>query len=402
MSRFLPYSPDQAYLLPPSVKDELGKDHLCFFVHEVVEWLDLSEFEQEYSEEGGVLYAPELMLKVWLYAYALGITSARRLEQRIREDLALRYLAGGAKPDNWALSAFRRRHARALNDAFTQVLELARWWKLGKLGTVAVDSTRIRAAASREQVDTEQRLRNERARLRRQVRQWQQQCNRDDPDEGAGERLGQSTLEQLQERLASIPRRLERLRKSGTGKLPRTDPQARCLRSREGFLVAYTAEMAVNEEHLITAQRVTQAAADNHSLLPLVEQVRQRCGTRPGRLLADAGFFASGNLRALQAQGIDAYIPDSNLARALNRGEPLRDGPDAHTDPQLLAMRRKLRSPIGRRVYQRRKALVEPAFGVLKQQRGMRQFRTRGLVKVGCEFTLACLAYNLTRLYTLV
>jgi transposase len=78
MTRFLPYSPDQAYLLPPSVKDELGNDHLCFFVHEVVEWLDLSLFEQEYSEEGGALYAPQLMLKVWLYAYALGITSAWR------------------------------------------------------------------------------------------------------------------------------------------------------------------------------------------------------------------------------------------------------------------------------------------------------------------------------------
>jgi transposase len=401
MSRFLRYSPDQAYLLPPSVKDELGKEHLCFFVHEVVEWMDLSGFEQEYSEEGGALYAPELMLKVWLYAYALGMTSARRLEQRIREDLALRYLAGGAKPDNWALSAFRRRHARALNDAFTQVLELARRWKLGKLGTVAVDSTRIRASASRERVDTEQRLRNERARLRRQVRQWQQQCNREDPDEGAGARMSQPTREQLQERLASIPRRLERLHKSGMSKLPRTDPEARWLRSREGFVVAYTAEMAVNDEHLIPAQQVTQAAADNHSWLPLLEQIEQRCRRRPRRVLADAGFFATANLRVLQAQGIDAYVPDSNLARALNRGEPVRDGPDPHTDPQLLAMRRKLRSPVGRRVYQRRKALVEPVFGVLKQQRGMRQFRTRGLAKVGCEFTLACLAYNLTRLYTM-
>src|ERR1700730_12206869 len=103
-----------------------------------------------HDETGTAVYAPELMLKVWLYAYALGMTSARRLEQRIREDLALRYLAGGAKPDNWALTRFRLRHARALSDAFTQVLELARRWKLGKLGTVAVDSTRIRASASRE------------------------------------------------------------------------------------------------------------------------------------------------------------------------------------------------------------------------------------------------------------
>jgi len=84
MGRFLPYQPDQAYLVPPSVKDELGEDHLCFFLHEAVEHMDLKSFEQVYGEEGGALYCPALMLKVWLYAYALGITSARRLEQRIR------------------------------------------------------------------------------------------------------------------------------------------------------------------------------------------------------------------------------------------------------------------------------------------------------------------------------
>ena len=83
------------------------------------------------------------MLKVWLYAYALGITRAPRLEQHIREDLGLRYLAGGQQPDNWALSAFRRRHGRALNDLFTQVVEMARKLGMGRLGMVALDSTRI-------------------------------------------------------------------------------------------------------------------------------------------------------------------------------------------------------------------------------------------------------------------
>src|SRR5580698_53893 len=134
MSRYLPYHPDQAYLLPPNVADELGEDHLCFFVREVVERLDLSAFEQSYSSEGGSLYAPELMLGVWLYAYAVGITSARLLSRRLGEDLPLRYLAGGARVDNWALSAFRRRHALALNDCFTQVLEMARTLGMGKLG----------------------------------------------------------------------------------------------------------------------------------------------------------------------------------------------------------------------------------------------------------------------------
>ena len=169
-TRFLPYNPDQAYLLPPSVKEVLGEDHLVFFVHRVVEELELEEFRQAYSEEGGALYAPELMLKVWLYAYALEVTSARRLEQRIREDLAFRYLAGGAKPDNWALSAFRRRHGRAINNVFTQVLELARSLGLVRLGHLAEDSTRVRGAASRDRMDTETKLRRERARLRRQIR----------------------------------------------------------------------------------------------------------------------------------------------------------------------------------------------------------------------------------------
>jgi transposase len=96
--KFLPYEPDQAWLLPPSVKDVLGEDHLCFFVHQVVERLDLSAFAAEYGEEGQRPYAPAMMVKVWLYAYCLQVTASRRLEQRIKEDLAFRYLAGGPSP----------------------------------------------------------------------------------------------------------------------------------------------------------------------------------------------------------------------------------------------------------------------------------------------------------------
>ena len=98
-------------------------------------------------EEGRPAYHRALLLKVWLYAYALGVTSARRLEQRVREDLAFRYLAAGACPDFWTLNQFRTRHARALNDLFTQVVELARSLGMGRLGHVAMDSTRVAANA---------------------------------------------------------------------------------------------------------------------------------------------------------------------------------------------------------------------------------------------------------------
>jgi len=398
--RFLPYSPDQAYLLPPSVREVLGEEHLCFFLHRVVERLDLRGFEQDYVEEGPPAYAPGLMVKVWLYAYALGVTSSRRLEQRMREDLAFRYLAGGATPDHWTLNEFRRDHRRAINDLFTQVLEWARAAGLGRLGHVAIDSTRVAANASRNRVESQEALRRERAKLRRQVRRWQQQCDAADPNETPGTALDATEQRAGEARLAEIPRRLEKLRKAGLAKRSRTDPDSRFLRERQGFTLGYTVALAVSEDHVILEQRVTQETTDNASLLPVVEAVERRCGETPQKVSADSGFFSLENLEGLKARGIEGYLPDSNLARELNR--PGRRSPAGRLHHrEQRRMRQRLRSPAGRAVYQRRKAIIEPVFGVLKEQRGMRRFRLRGLAKVAVEMALAATAYNLTRLWSL-
>lgn len=396
MPNFLEYNPEQAYLLPPSVREVLGEEHLCFFVHGTVEKLDLREFEAVYSEEGHPAYHPALLLKVWLYAYALGVTSARRLEQRIREDLALRYLAGGAQPDFWALNEFRKRHRRAINDVFTQVVELARSLGIGKLGHVAIDSTRIAANAAADSTDTIEKLRAERAQIRKRIRRWQQQCDSGDPNEGAGTAVTREALENLEQQLRAIPARLERLKKAGVKKLSRTDEDSRFLRDRRGFTLGYTATVAVSEDHLIVAQRVSQAVTDNDLLLPMVEQVGRECGERPQQVSADSGFFSQQGLEEMERRKIDAYVPDSNLARWLNRGGRVRY---CARHPEHQRMRRKLRSPAGRAVYRRRKELAEPIMGVLKEQRGMRRFRMRGLTSVAVEFALATTALNLTRLW---
>jgi transposase len=396
--KFLVYRPDQAYLLPPSVREVLGEDHLCFFVVRVVQGLDLSAFEQAYSEEGQPGYHPALLVAVWLYAYALGVTSSRRLEQRVREDLAFRYLAGGAQPDHWTLNEFRRRHRRAINDLFTQVLELARQAGLGRLGHVAIDSTRVQANASRNRVESEDGLRCERAKLRRQVRRWQQACDAADPNETPGTAVDPEAQKAVEARLAQIPRRLEKLRKAGLRKRSLTDPDSRFLRERQGFTLGYTVSMAVSEDHVIVEPRVTQETTDNASLLSLVEAVVEHCGESPQRVSADSGFFSLENVRGLEARGIEGYIPDSNLAREL-KGRGQRGGAGRLHHPEQRRMRQRLRSPAGRAVYQRRKAIIEPVFGVLKEQRGMRRFRLRGLAKVGIELALASTAYNLTRLW---
>ena len=394
MSRFFAYDPNQAYLLPPNVKDVLGEGHLCFWVHRAVEQFDLSQFEQAYGDEGRLAYPPAMMLKVWLYAFCLRVTSTRRLEQRIQEDLALRYLAGGLAPDHKTLSEFLRRHRRAINDVFTQVVQMARRAGLGQLGHVAIDSTRVGANASRRRVVEVEGLRRQQwARDRRLVRAFQEKARAAEAAEEGGLRLGAEQQQALERQ--AIPA----LPKKGPAQISRTDPDSRFLRTGRGWELGYTADLAVSDDHLIVATRVTQNATDNGSLVPLVDEVEQRCGVPPEKVTGDAGFFSGGAVREMKQRGIDLYVPDNNLRHEMQTGKLAPGiGKNLIRDVEHQRLRQKLRSPEGRRIYQRRQAVVEPVFGILKEQRGMRKFQRRGLAGVTTEWMLVVIAYNLTRM----
>jgi transposase len=398
VSRYVIYNPDQEWLLPPSVRGELGEGHLAVFVHQLVERLDLKQFEDEHMESGRPSYPPQLLLKVWLYAYALGVTSSRRLEQRIWEDLGFRFLAGQLKPDHWTLNDFRRRHPRAVNDVFTQVVEAARAMGLGRLGRVAIDSTRVQANASPDRSDSIEQLRRQRACVRQRIRRWQKQCDQENAEPAGGVA---ADPEAWRQRLEEIPRQLQQLRKSGQRRGSRSDPESRYLRQRGGFCLGYTAEVAVSDDHLIVAQRVHQATNDNGSLEAMTEAVEGECGERPEAVLADCGYYSMDQIRAVQARGIEVCVPDRLMATELAGGDVAAEmnHRQQQRTPGLQQLRERMREPALRSCYARRKALVEPVFGVLKQQRGMRQFRRRGLSEVGIEWALATTAYNLTRLF---
>jgi transposase len=395
--KFLPYEPDQAWLLPPSVQDVLDQDHLCFFVHRVVEGLDLQRFAESYGEEGRRAYAPALMVKVWLYAYALQVTSSRRLEQRIREDLGFRYLAAGATPDYWTLNDFRTRHGRALNDLFLQVVEVARSLGMAKLGHVAIDSTRVRANASRQRTETAEELRDRLAKTRREIRRWQKQCAAADPNEEGGTKVPKISAAQLEKQLHETQEKLTQLEKLGARQISLTDPESRFLREAGGFAMGYTAELAVSDDHLIVAQRTTQATTDNESLLPMLDRVVENCKEWPQEASADSGYFSVPNVVGLETRGIKGFLPDAHLMGELRKRRPPLKCPG--DSPEHVRMRERLRSEAGKARYRRRGALVEPVFGVLKEQRAMRRFRLRGLKKVAVEWTLACTAFNLTRMW---
>ena len=391
MPSYQAYSPDQAELLPAHVKDVLGADHLCFVVHEMVEACDLSEFDREEADEGGRrAYDPRMMLKIWLYGFCVNVRTTRKLEQRIREDLGFRYLSGGATPDHKTLSEFQRRHREPIAAMFTEVLLFLRRAGMARVGTVAIDSTRVKGSASPDRLLRENKIEKE---LRRRVEHWQRELD-DDPDREPGTCVGSGQMEKLRQQL-------RRLQESGEKSLSTTDPDARFMRERGRFVLGYTAEIAVSEDHFIVAQRVTQNKNDNDSLVPMVDEIERQVRERPERVLADCGFFSNRNLREMHERKIEAYVPDPNLARELNKGEKARGvGRMTVSDPHLKRARQRLRSAPGRAWYKKRKALVEPVFGTLKQQRGMRQFERRGKAAVMVEWALASIAYNLTRYHT--
>ena len=137
-----------------------------------------------------------------------------------REDLAFRYLAGGLQPDDKTLSEFLRRHRRAINDVFTQVVQMARRAGMGKLGHVAIDSTRVRANASRQRM-VEVADRQQWAQDRRLVRAFQQKAAAQDPEEDGGVKLSRQQQEKLsQQEIPALP-------KKGRQQLSTTDPESR-------------------------------------------------------------------------------------------------------------------------------------------------------------------------------
>src|SRR5262249_12499444 len=218
----------------------------------------------------------------------------------------------------------------------------------------------------------------------------------EDPDQDPGLVINAEEAERWEQQLKQVRSCRAEIKQS------LTDPEARFLRERGGkFRLGYTGELAVSEDHVITAVRVTQHSSDNASLLPMIAEVERRCGHRPEKVLADSGFYSSENLDGRHELGSDGYVPDSNLARELNTGQRARGmGRNPQVRPrQTRRMRWKLRTEEGRRLYQRRKAMVEPVIGTLKEHRGMRQFQRRGLKAVTMEWMMAAISYNITRLH---
>jgi transposase len=438
---YRPYEPDQILLLPPSLKDWLAEGHLAHFISDLVEEsLDLSEITEVYEREdrGYPPYHPVMMTKVLLYAYCIGLPSSRKIAKRLVEDVAFRVLAANSTPDFRTISDFRKRHLAAVNDLFVQVLKLCRKAGMAKLGHVALDGTKMKANASKHKSMSYGRMNKEEARLAAEVAGFLRQADEADAREDA-EYGPDKTGDELPAELAYREGRLKKIReakealereareeaeaknrqaeagKRGGGKSPEveakprekaqknfTDPESRIMPSgseKGSFLQGYNCQAVVDGKHqVIVACDATQDTNDSHQAERMLKQVKANTGKAPSKASMDAGYASEDNIVAVEAMGTDAFIAASrkkhgDVAPAAPRGRI----PNALS--VMDRMRRKLLTKKGRAVYAKRKEIVEPVFGQIKQSRGFRQFLLRSLAKVKGEWALICLTHNLLKLW---
>ena len=435
---YIPYHPEQQQLLPSAIQDWLPPGHLVYFINDTVASLELSAFHARYAAGGprNQPFHPAMMVKVLVYAYATGVFSSRKIAKKLHEDVAFRVLAAENFPAHRTIREFRALHLNEFTDLFVQVVRLAREMGLVKLGTIAVDGTKIKANASRHKAMSYARMQTTEVELKAQIAALLQKAgNTDEAEKNEPDLDIPAELERRQARLAAIEaakaRLEERQRQSDAqrGRSPDderqpkdkdgkpkggkpyqrgfgvpapkaqdsfTDPESRIMkRAGGGFDYAYNAQTAVDETaHIIVAAEVVNTSSDVQQLPMVLAAVTAHTGSAAGQVLADAGYRSE----AVMAQ-LATTQPDTELVIALGReGKVLAKPRDARRYPHTTAMAAKFETAKGKLDYRKRKWIAEPPNGWIKNVLGFRQFSMRGLEKAKAEFKLVCLALNLRRM----
>ncbi len=429
--------------MPPSVDEWLPERHLARFIVEVVTGLELRPMSGSYRGSGSASYHPKVLLGLLVYGYATGVFSSRKLERATYDSVAFRFIAANDHPDHDTIATFRRRFLPQIEDLFVQVLVLAREIGVLKLGTVALDGTKIHANASRHSALSYEHAGTIEAQLKAEVADLMAKAEAaDQADIPDGFSIPEE-LERREERLrklaearakiearakerhareqaeheAKLAARKAREESSGkkTGGRPPSPPASGALPTDQinltdeesrimpvaggGFEQCYNAQAVVAAgSMLVVAVDVVQAPNDKQQLAPMLDQISalpKELG-QAETLLADSGYFSEANVEACVAAGIEPLIPQGRQPHYPPLSERFANVPPAPDNSTLLE------TPEGKNLYALRKQTPEPVFGIIKSVMGFRQFSMRGLEKVRGEWSLVTMAWNIKRMFTLM
>ena len=446
-TRFKPYCPDQILLLPPDMRQWLPEGDLAFFIMDVVGELDLSAIYNTYSRSraGQPPYDPRMMTSLILYAYCMGIPSSRKIEAATYHQIPFRVLTADQHPDHDTIADFRKTHLKALAGLFVDVLRLCQKAGLASLGHIALDGTKVKANASKHKAMSYGRMEKTIQQLEAEVKHLLEEAQTVDENEdaryGKGKRIDEipEELQRRQERLAKIKEAqkaledqakadadvqrqalrekenaLEKEGKSRKGRKPKapsdqpdpkaqrnfTDSDSRIMKdgASKSFEQAYNCQVATNENQIIVGRNVTQQTNDKQQLTPLVEDVKETNGEKPSKVSSDSGYYSDKNVAYLESEEIDGYVATGRQKHSEKIPHAPRGRIAKNATPKD-RMARKVRTKKGRATYSKRKHIVEPVFGQIKEARGFRRFSLRGLENVTCEWDIVCLTHNILKLF---
>jgi transposase len=418
---------EQAFLMPPSLRDWLAEDHLAWCVLDAVEELDLSVFYGDYRADGHgrAAYDPAMMVALLLYAYAIGERSSRAIERHCQVDVAFRVITANEVPDHATIARFRVRHQDALAALFGQVLGLCGRAGMVSLGVIALDGTRMAANASglanrryeqiaaeilaeADAIDAAQDEQlgaargdelpaeladrgSRRARLREAKRRL-------DEEHQAAYQAYQDKVaarEQRTGRHQGRPPKAPAQRPSGEARVNVTDPDSRSVHTARGFIQGYNAQAVTTADQVIIAADVQLGGTDQGLLEPMIAAATDElhaAGIQASIdvVVADAGYWKGQQIEDLWGRGIQALVPPDGHA------DGKTDNP-ARVGGLYDYMRRLLASSPGKSLYAQRKQTIEPIFGQTKHNRNIGRFQRRGLAACRAEWRLITATHNLLK-----
>jgi len=404
------------------LESQLPEDHRARLVWAFVETLDLSEFYDRIRARdvvaGRPATDPEVVLAVWLYATLEGIGSARAIDRLCRQHAAYRWLCGGAPINHDLLATFRRDNAAQLDRLLTQSLTALIAEKLISLEELAIDGTKVRARAGRGSMSQRQRLESIENAVAERVAELKSELEKDpgEPErrrkkralqaaEERAQRIGQARqklAELAQERAARAQRHAKEEAEKGEPKVSLSDPEVRSMRLADGAVAPAWNVQVVTSNGFIVGIDPTDRRNDSGLASGLVEQITQRCGRAPQRLLADTRAMTQDDIVQLAAAHpeLRVYSPPAPEQKTVKpETERKRRWKRRHEPPAVTAWRARMASEEGQQTYRRRK-LTERAHGIIKN-RGMSRFLVHGRDKVRAVCLLQALALNLSWANTL-
>lgn len=447
MANFVPCNRDQAFLLPPDLKEWLPADDVAHFIVAAVERVGMSAFKVNPVGSGKAQYDPRMMLALLIYCYGHGVFSSRRIERATYRDVGVRFVTANSHPDHDTIATFRRDNKAAFEAAFLEVLLLARELGLLHVGMVSMDGTHIEANASKIRSVRYDRAVALRAKLAADIAELTAKAEAldaeaSDPqalpaeiarrealkaklDEACGRLEAEARQERQAERAAYEEKKAAYEKKSGRrGHPPKpppdddapppqrqtnlTDPDSRLMRKSKAheYRQAYNAQAVVCADgtQLILATNIATTPSDQPTFAATILGMQQTVGL-PATVLTDAGFASGEAVQALRDHDIEPLVA---IARTQpHRPYDFRPLPEPRHERQInepwrIEMKARLESEDGKARYKKRKQTVEPVFGIVKSAMGFLRFSLRNLNNVKAEWTLVSLAYNCRRMAVLL